>query len=86
MTSINQFKPLAITLELLDSIEFGMADNIFEVEWYLDLQEENATFISSLCDDPDDEYIMELMQEIEKDPEDKRFIPIPRGHPMKSGA
>jgi hypothetical protein len=28
---------------------------------------------------------MELMQEIEKDPEDKRFIPIPRGHPMKSG-
>jgi hypothetical protein len=29
---------------------------------------------------------MELMQEIEKDPEDKRFIPIPRGHPMKSSA
>jgi|AntRauTorckE6833_2_1112554.scaffolds.fasta_scaffold21508_4 hypothetical protein len=48
MTSRNLFKPLAITLELLDSIEFGMADNIFEVEWYLDLQEENATFIWSL--------------------------------------
>jgi hypothetical protein len=77
MTKENLFKPVPITQELLDSVEMAMVDNSFEVEWYLDLKEKQATFISDVYDDPDDESITALRQEIENGSDDGRFIPIP---------
>ncbi|MEX0648457.1 MAG: hypothetical protein WEA56_03540 [Balneolaceae bacterium] len=68
-------KSLKLTRELLYGVEMAMDDHGFEMEWYLDLEKEETTFISYLYDDGEETEA--LREQIENDTDEKRFIPIP---------
>lgn len=68
-------KTLTLTNRLLGDIEAALNNNSYEMEWYLDIQEEKATFISEYGGTFEEEE--ELKEMIENDDEG-RFISIPR--------
>jgi hypothetical protein len=70
-------KTLSLDDSLLGEIEMSLDDNSYEMEWYLDIQEEGISFIAE--DNPGMVEGQEEMQKmIEEDGEQERFIPIPR--------
>lgn len=69
-------KTLSLSPVLLGDIETAMNDNGYEMEWYLDVQEEKATFLCDPALTGEYEANEKLEQQIEQDRED-RFIPIP---------
>lgn len=66
-------EPLDLTYFFLQDIVSGMNDNSYEMEWYLDLERAEVTFLSEY--DGEDDPLQEL---IIQDENEERFIPIPR--------
>lgn len=75
----NNKKTLTLSNLLLENIEMALDDNSYEMEWYLDLQEEKTTFISDFTEEDE-----ELRKMIENDDDEERFISIP-GRPSHEG-
>lgn len=71
----NKKQRLSLSSELLAEVEMAMDDNSYEMEWYLDIEDEKATFISEY--DNGLEEAEELREQIENDDNEERFIAIP---------
>lgn len=71
-----QKKTLTLSNELLGDIEMALDDNSYEMEWYLDIQEEETTFLCDPAITGEYELMEELERQIEQDNKG-RFIPIP---------
>jgi hypothetical protein len=69
---------LSLNNRLLQDIETALDDNNYEMEWYLDIQEEETTFIADpfvVGEDVIDEELQEWIENGEE--EDGRYIAIP---------
>lgn len=72
----NNNKTLTLTNFLLGEIAAAMNDNSYEMDWYLDVQEEKATFLGNPDITGEYEAHEKLKRQIEQD-DDGRFLPIP---------
>lgn len=72
-------KKLKIDDSFLQQLETAFNDNSFMCSWYIDLQENKVTFISEDYDEDE-----ELVEQIENDVDQERFIPIP-SRPSRDG-
>jgi hypothetical protein len=71
-------KTISLDNYLLGDIEMALNDNNYEMEWYLDIQEEKTTFLADPLVVGEDMIDEELQKQIENDEEEgERYIAIP---------
>lgn len=65
---------ISLSSSLLQELEMALNDNSYEMQWYLDLQEEKLTFIAENYGLEEQQEIAEAIEQDEKG----RFVEVPR--------